>query len=203
MVANILKALETRFSANAFDPSTICEADIRELVRLACTAPTAFNMQNWQFIAVLSAGAKERLQAVSFGQEKIGQAAVVFILCGTLPDHRLLYDRLLPSVEAGQITEAAAQNWVVAAERFYAGEATLQRDEAVRSASFAAFALMLAAQAKGLGSCPIVGFEAERVAQEFGLTSDNIPVLLVAVGYPAGPDRQKTRLPAETILTIL
>jgi hypothetical protein len=35
----------------------------------------------------------------------------------------------------------------------------------------------------GLGSGPMIGFDPEGVSREFGLIADEIPVMLVAVGY--------------------
>ena len=47
--------IESRVSANHFDPShVLSDAEIGELVRLATLAPSAYNLQNWRFIAVPS-----------------------------------------------------------------------------------------------------------------------------------------------------
>lgn len=49
--------IERRISADRFDPShTLTDFEIEELVRLATRAPTAFNLQNWRFIAVRTPG---------------------------------------------------------------------------------------------------------------------------------------------------
>ena len=72
MTSQINTLIEQRISANQFDPTKdLSAAQIKELVRLATRAPTAFNFQNWKFIAVQSKEAKERLKAVSYGQQKL------------------------------------------------------------------------------------------------------------------------------------
>ena len=61
-------------------------------------------------------------------------------------------------------------------------------DEAIRSASLAAMNLMTAAQALGLASAPMGGFDAAAVCADFGLASTELPVMLVAmVPSRAGP----------------
>ncbi|MCD2167758.1 nitroreductase family protein [Comamonas koreensis] len=80
----------------------------------------------------------------------------------------------------------------------------MQRDEALRSASLAAMTLILAAQGDQLGSCAMVGFDAVALNRAFGLAQDEVPVVLVTVGYPAkkqGP--QKPRKAVHEVLEIV
>ena len=57
-----------------------------------------------------------------------------------------------------------------------------QRDEAVRTGTFGAAAMIYAARSLGLGSTPMIGFDAEAVAREFALAEDEVPVMLLSVG---------------------
>jgi nitroreductase len=85
---SVTEAITARTSASSYDASRqLSEFEIAELVGLATQAPSAFNLQNWRFIAVHSAGAKERLLPLAFGQPKVVDAAVTFIVCGTLEPH--------------------------------------------------------------------------------------------------------------------
>src|SRR3546814_17819997 len=56
-----------------------------------------------------------------------------------------------------------------------------QCDEAVRTGAIGAAAMIYAAHALGLGSTPIIGFDAEAVAYEFALAEDEVPVMLLSV----------------------
>jgi len=196
-----LTLIEQRISANRFDASHhLADADIARLVQLATRAPTAYNLQNWRFIAVRTPGAKARLRAVAQDQAKVQEAAVCFIVCGVLADPEALAERLQPSVDAGFMPAAMAQGWLQAAQQQYAS-AQAVRDEALRSASFAAMTLMHAAQALGLASCAMTGFDAEGVAASFGLASEEVPVMLVTVGRAApGNWPQKPRRPLDQVL---
>ncbi|MCJ9428058.1 nitroreductase family protein [Kordiimonas marina] len=198
----IITALETRISANHFDAGKVMSDDqVEELIRLATCAPSAYNLQNWRFIAVRSPDAKARLQAASYGQAKVSEAAVTVIVCGQLPTHMDLEERLRPSVEAGFMPHEMAAAWTRAAERDFRGNPQRQRDEAIRTATLGAAFLMFAAEAYGLVSCPMVGFDPSTVMSEFGLAANEIPVVLVAVGSSGdGNWPQKPRLPVSQIL---
>lgn len=195
--------IEQRVSANQFDAGhALSRQEIEQLTRLATRAPSAYNLQNWRFIAVRTPEAKARLRRLAHGQAKVAQAAVTFIVCGLLPDHADVAERLRPFVEAGHMPAEAAAGWQEGARAQYADPRTA-RDEAVRSASLGAATLIYAAGAMGLASGPMVGFDAEGVARAFGLAQGEIPVMLVAVGR-AGPGNwpQKPRRPLTDVLQI-
>jgi nitroreductase len=53
MTNAIIKSIVSRSTTKKYDPAlTLSDDQIRELVRIATTAPTSFQMQNWRFIAV-------------------------------------------------------------------------------------------------------------------------------------------------------
>lgn len=202
---SIQHLIETRTSINHFQPNRpLQEDDITTLVGLASKAPTAYNMQNWHFIAAQSEEAKTKLKAAAFGQQKIMDASIAFIICGKLAEHQQLHKTLQASVNTHIIEQRVADSWVLQAASAHENNEQLQRDEAVRSASLAAMTLMLAVQDMGLASCAIGGFDAVEVAQQFSLAPNELPVLVVAVGYPAAHNwQQKIRKPLSEILTVI
>jgi nitroreductase len=200
-IADLIKA---RTSASSYDATRhLTEAEIAELIDLATQAPSAFNLQNWKFIAVRSAEAKARLLPLAFGQPKVVEAAVTFIICGTLKPHLTVAAALKPTLEAGIIDDGIYNGWVDAVQNMYGANTAFQRDEAIRSGALAAMTLMLAAQGKGLVSCPMIGFNQAGVAEAFGLQATEIPVMMVTVGYP-GPSNwpKKPRKQISEVLTL-
>jgi nitroreductase len=80
-------------------------------------------------------------------------------------------------------------------------EASDQRDEAIRSATFGASGLIHAAQAMGLGTTPMIGFDPVGVSREFSLSDNEAPARLVAVGYPTEANwPHKPRRPTSDVL---
>ena len=67
----------------------------------------------------------------------------------------------------------------------------------------AAMTLMIAAEAKGLVSGPMIGFDPEGAKREFGISDRCLPVMLLAVGYPAPGNRpRKPRLSVDEVLAM-
>jgi nitroreductase len=199
---SIAEAIKTRISANSYDPKrTLTDQEITALVDLATHAPSAFNLQNWRFVAVRSEEAKLRLLPLAYGQLKVVEAAVTFIVCGTLNPQETLPAALKPTLAAGIIDEAIYKMWTDAAQGMYQDNPQLQRDEAIRSGSLAAMTLMLAARGQGLVSTPMIGFDQAAVAEAFALSATEIPVMLVTVGYPGSTNwPQKPRKAVTEVL---
>jgi nitroreductase len=195
--------IERRVSANRFDAThQLTDEEIEELVRLATRAPTAYNLQNWRFIAARTSEAKARLRELAYGQAKVSEAAVTFIICGQLPDHTALADRLHQFVEAGHMPRDMALGWQENVRGQYA-EPRAARDEAIRSATLGAATLMYAAEALNLASGLMGGFDANAVIREFGLAKNETPVMLLAVGRAApGNWPQKPRRQLSEVLQI-
>lgn len=202
-MSDVSALIKSRTSANHYDPARkLSDEAMAQLIELATCAPSAFNAQNWKFVAVRSDDAKARLLPLALNQPKVLDAAVTFIVCGTLQPHLALPGALQPSVDVGILDEATFNGWVGAANGMYQDNATLQRDEAVRSAAMAAMTLMLAAQGKGMVSCPMIGFDAAGVADAFGLQANEIPVMLLTVGYAAAANwPQKPRKDVAQVLS--
>jgi nitroreductase len=183
MTNAVIESIMNRRATKYYDPkASLSDDQIRELVRIGTTAPTSFHLQNWRFIAVRSPEAKARLSPIAWSQPAITDAAVTFIVCGQLADSGVIPERLAPVVKAGIMPERLVPEWELPARGLYKEFPQRQRDEAVRTATFGAAAIIYAAGSLELGSTPMIGFDAEAVHREFGLAADEIPVLLLSVG---------------------
>ncbi len=63
-----------------------------------------------------------------------------------------------------------------------------------------AMTFMLAAEAAGLSTLPMEGFDEGRVRKVLGIPRSHIVPVIVAVGYPTPLPSRKTRLPIETLV---
>ncbi|MDL2407072.1 nitroreductase family protein [Rhizobium calliandrae] len=198
----VVETILSRRATKYYDPAaTLSDDQIRELVRIGTTAPTSFHLQNWRFIAVRSPEAKARLHPIAWSQPAITDAAVTFIVVGQLADSSVIPDRLAPVVEAGIMPERLVPEWENPARDLYMEYPQRQRDEAVRTATFGAAAMIYGARSWGLGSTPMIGFDDKAVHLEFGLAEDEVPVMLLSVGAERpGNWRQKPRRPVADVL---
>src|SRR3954471_19122615 len=102
MTNPIIESLVSRSTTSLYDPAvTLSDDQIRELVRIATTAPTSFHMQNWRFIAVRTPEAKAGRRPIAWDQPMVTDAAVTFVICAQLADHSVIPKRLAPAVGAG------------------------------------------------------------------------------------------------------
>ena len=202
MTNAIIECILSRSSAKYYDTAaTLSDDQIRELVRIGTTAPTSFHLQNWRFIAVRTPEAKARLSPIAWDQPAITEAAVTFIVCGQLADSSVIPERLAPLVEAGIMPEAMVPEWEIPARDLYMEYPQRQRDEAYAPPPSAQSAMIYAARSLGLGSTPMIGFDAEAVHREFGLAEDEVPVMLLSVGTERpGNWPQKPRRPVADVL---
>lgn len=201
----VTEAIQSRFSAHSYDPThVLSEQEIAALIDLTRHAPSAFNLQNWRFIAVHTQEAKAKLLPLAYAQEKVVDAAVTFIVCGTLDPHKTISASLRPAVDAGILDEATFKGWVGAVEGMYAQDPVMQRDEAIRSGSLAAMTLMMVATERGYASTPMIGFDQAGVAAAFDLEQNEIPVMMVTVGRAGAANwPQKPRRATGDILSIV
>lgn len=201
----VVECILSRSAAKYYDPAaTLSDDQIRALVRIGTAAPTSFHLQNWRFIAVRTREAKSRLSPIAWNQPAITDAAVTFIICGQLADSSVIPDRLAPLVESGVMPASMVSEWETPARNLYMDFPQRQRDEAVRTATFGAAAMIYAARSMGMGSTPMIGFDADAVHREFGLAENEVPVLLL----PIGPERtgnwaQKPRRPLDEVLDLV
>ena len=205
MTNAVIKCILSRSSTKYYDPTaTLTDDQIRELVRIGTTAPTSFHMQNWRFIAVRTPEAKARLSPIAWSQPAITESSVTFIVCGQLADSSVVPERLAPLVDAGIMPAKMVPEWEIPARDLYMEYPQRQRDEAVRTGTFGAAAMIYAARSLGLGSTPMIGFDAEAVHREFGLTKDEIPIMLLSVGAERpGNWPQKPRRPVADVLDLV
>lgn len=198
-----LELIEKRISANKFDTTrTLSEDEIKELVFYATQAPSSYNIQHWRFVALTKREDKERLKAVAYHQQKVVDAAVTFIVLGDLRGYEKLPEIVGQTLEAGLIDQRKAESGVKVATASYEKDDRFARDEAIRSGALAAMTLMIAAEAKGLASGPMIGFDPEGVKREFNISDRYVPVLLLTVGYPApGNGPRKPRLSVDEVLS--
>jgi nitroreductase len=202
MTNAVIECILSRRATKYYDPAvTLSDDQIRELVRIGTSAPTSFHMQNWRFIAVRSPEAKARLSPIAWNQPPITDAAVTFIVCGQLADSSVIPERLAPVVEAGIMPKNMVPDWEIPARGLYFDHPQRQRDEAIRTGAIGATAMIYAARSLGLGSTPMIGFDAEAVAREFALAEDEVPVMLLSVGAERpGNWPQKPRRPVADVL---
>ena len=175
---NLFEAVNQRRAVKHYDPDhQMTDDEINELMSTAVLSPTSFNIQNWRFVIVKDKEQRQKLREVAWDQAQVTDASVLIILCGDLKSwekdpHR--YWKNAPE---------EVQNMLVPMiGKYYEGKEELQRDEVMRSTGIVAQTIMLSAKAMGYDSCPMVGFDFDKVAELINLPNDHAISMMIAVG---------------------
>ena len=172
-----ITAIKERRSVKHYDPAhEMSEAEINALLELALLSPTSFNMQHWRFVVVTDTEKLAAIQAAAWNQAQVTEASITILLCAKLNAHE----------DAGRYWVHAPQSvqdiLVPMISPFYQNNAQLRRDEAMRSIGIAAQTLMLTAKSMGYDSCPMIGFDPEKVAEIIDLPENHVIGMMLTVG---------------------
>lgn len=176
---NVIDAIYKRRAVKHFDPEhRISAEEERQLFEAVIQSPTSFNIQHWRFVVLRDPELRSRIRA-EFGNDQAQMTDASLLVLFTA-------DQKAWQKEPGRYWKNAPQEvadllvgWM---GPFHEGRDWLQRDEAQRSIGMAMQTLMLAAQELGYQSCPMIGFDIEKVAELVKLPQDHVMGPMVAIG---------------------
>jgi nitroreductase len=175
---DVFEAIYSRRAVKGFDPThRLTEAEITKLLEAAIQAPTSFNIQHWRFVVVTDPELRKQLRAAGYDQAQITDSSVLIITTGDIKAWQKSPQRYWKNApkEVGDMLVG----WM---GPFHEGHEQLQRDEANRSIGMAMQTIMLAARGMGLDSCPMIGFEFDKVAKLINLPAEYVLGPMIAVG---------------------
>ncbi|MBU0639221.1 MAG: nitroreductase family protein [Planctomycetes bacterium] len=191
------EAIYSRRAVKHYDPKHVMpEEDQRRLLAAAIQSPTSFNIQHWRFVVVSDKELRRGIRAAGNDQAQITDASLLIVITADIlawkKDPQRYWRDAPPEVAKVLV------DWM---GPFHEGREWLQRDEALRSIGIAAQTIMLAAKAMGYDSCPMIGFDQDKVAELINLPADHVLGPLIAVGRGTKPAWPKPgQLPLEEVV---
>ena len=153
---DVFEAIKGRRSIRAFTKEPISDKEIKKLIDAARWAPSAGNIQPWEFVIVRDSKVKHGLAAAAaLDQTFIEEAPVVIVVCADQLQSGRGYGSRGSNLYCLQDTAAATQN------------------------------MLLAAHAMGLGACWVGAFKEEEARKVLNISNGVRPVAIVPVGHPA------------------
>lgn len=197
-MTDILSAIKNRRATKHFDPAyKLSQDDLMAILDATRYAPTAFNIQNYRFLVVNDEAQLDKIKAVAWDQPQIKDCSALVVMCADLKAWEKNPHRYWANA-SDDVKSLYAEKMIPA---YYKGREQTQRDEGFRSAGMAAHALMMAAQAYGLDSCPMDGFDFDEVKKIIHLPQDHELVMFVALGKRASePHTRPSQLPLEELV---
>lgn len=171
---------------------------LQRVATLAMEAPSSWNHQSRSVVIVTDPAVRENLVQATGGQKVVAAAPALFVFVGEFDDpttdRSAVHD---VAISRGAWTPDYSRGSAKAAVRFQQDlkDRGLLREYAVKDAMIAASFAMLAAQAEGLATAPMNGWDEEQVKKAIGIDDrdDLVIALVMAVGYahqlPVHPGR--------------
>jgi len=175
----IIEAIYNRRSVKEYDAAhKLTREEENKLFEATIQAPTSFNIQHWRFVVLRDPALRAKIRK-EFGndQAQMTDASLLVLFTADVKAWKKNPQRYWEN--APKDVADLLVNWM---GPFHDGKDALQRDEAQRSIGMAMQTLMLAAQELGYQSCPMIGFDGDKVAELINLPSDHVMGPMVAIG---------------------
>ena len=180
---NAIEAIRQRRAIKHFDPNHRLTADeIKLLLDVAAQAPSSFNIQHWRLVNVTDTALRLKLREAAFDQAQVTDASLLFVVCTDIKAWEKDPHRYW--THAPKEAQDILVPWI---NPFYAGKEQLQRDEAMRSVGLILQTLMIGAKAMGYDSCPMIGFDIDKVGQLVNLPEDYAVGAMLVIGKGIKP----------------
>ena len=167
---DVFEAIHGRRSIRAYKDEPVPDNVLKKILEAAIMAPSAGNLQPWEFVIIRDRERKERLAMAALGQMFIAEAPVVIVVGADKDRTSWRYGERGETLYCIQDTAAAIMN------------------------------LMLAAYALGYGTCWIGAFHDDEVARIVGFPKNVRPVAIIPLGKPDEKPRAPPRMPLEKVV---
>ncbi|MBS7658533.1 MAG: nitroreductase family protein [Candidatus Bathyarchaeia archaeon] len=150
----LFEAIFGRRSVRLFKKNDISEEYLLKLIDAARFAPSAGNLQPWEFIIVKNSEKRKALAKAALNQNFIFEAPVAIVVCANENRSARYYGERGAKLYCIQDTAAAIEN------------------------------LLLAAYGLGLGTCWVGAFNEVEVAKVVEASKGIRPVAIIPIGFP-------------------
>ena len=229
MKKETLQAIHSRRSTRSFAVEDVDENLLKELLLAANRAPSGFNLQPWHFLIVQDPALKQIMAHIAMDQKQVVEAPYVVVFIADPNAWKTTYKDILNiNINRGAINEERAEIYrksvnllfktgpfglfglikriTIPLHRFLKPTPTVitsKKDavQYVRSHTMlAAATFMIAAEGAGLSTCPMEGFDEERLKKLLAIPKNMSVPIIIPVGYASQQDRAKQteRLPLST-----
>ena len=207
-MTKIIDDLNWRYATKKFDPSKkLTDAQLRDLLEALRLTPTSFGLQAYKFIVITDPALREKMKTVSWNQTQVTDASHLIAICAKKTLTEADVDAYIADIATtrGMPTEALKgyRDMMIG----YAKAKAPQEIEIwSQKQTYIALGTLLSACAEmKIDSCPMEGFDREKIDALLGLTgSDYSVATLCPVGFRASDDAtanmKEVRFPMEKLV---
>lgn len=169
---NAFEAITSASTTREFQRGIVDEKIIGLILHVGTHAPSAGDLQEWEFVVVEDDEIKSALSEAAVGLRHVKKAPSVIVICADIRKAALKYGKR--------------------GERVYA----------VEDAGAVAALMGVAANALGIGFDLVKSFDEDEVAKALSLPENIRPMVLMPVGYPKGPKKVRVVNPFENVTSV-
>lgn len=208
MENKFMDAMNFRHACKIFDETKkISDEDMRFILECGRKSPSSFGMEAWKFLVITNEELKAKLRPACWDQVQVTSCSHLVIVLAGIDSVK---------VESGEVEKRFARREMPKESLdMYMGlyashlEKTLSSDENIycwtaKQTYIASANMMTGAAYMGIDSCPIEGFEKEKVEEILELDTAKFQVALVLpFGYRLNPQPEQIRLPFEDVVEFI
>lgn len=202
------KAMDFRHACKAFDETKqISDENIHFILEAGRKSPSSFGMEGWKFLVITNEALKEKLRPACWDQVQVTSCSHLVIVLAAIDSVK---------VESGEVKKRFTRREMPQESLdFYMDiyakhlEKTLSSDENIyhwtsKQSYIALGNMMTAAAYLGIDSCPIEGFEKEKVEEILELDTSKYQLsVVVPFGYRLNEQSSQLRLPFDEVVEFI
>lgn len=194
-----------RKSIRVYDENVkISHEEMLEMIQKATIAPSSVNMQPWRFVVVESPEEKQKLKPlIRFNTRQNDTSSAMILIFGDMECYEYGEAIYNQAVTEGKMSPEVRDQQLAAIIPYYKNFTRAEMNDVVKiDSSLAAMQLMLVARSYGYDTNPIGGFEADQLAEAFGLEKERyVPVMILSIGKALEEGYNSIRLDAKELTT--
>lgn len=205
MEKTFMEAMDYRHACKLFDETKkVSTDDMNYILEVARKSPSSFGMEPWKFLVVTNDELREKIRPLCWNQPQITTCSHLVIILAAIENVKP--ESGIPAKKFGR-REMPQEKLDFYINKYSSHlEETLSSDENVyawtaRQTYIALGNMMTAAAVKGVDTCPIEGFEKDKLEELLDLDTSKYQVsCLVGFGYRVNPQSTQLRDKKEDII---
>jgi nitroreductase len=208
MTNDFTKAIDFRHACKLFDETKKIPAEqMRYILEAGVKSPSSFGMEAWKFLVITNQELKEKLRVLCWNQPQITSCSHLVVVLAGIESVKVESGVPRARLARREMTKEKLDGYV----ELYTGHMsnTLSNDDSIYAwtakQSYIASANMMTAGAFiGIDSCPIEGFEKDKVEEILNLDTSKFQVaMLLPFGYRINEQSTMLRLPFNEVVELI
>lgn len=202
------KAMDFRHACKAFDETKqISDENIHFILEAGRKSPSSFGMEGWKFLVITNEALKEKLRPACWDQVQVTSCSHLVIVLAAIDSVKVESGEVKKRFTRREMSQESLDFYMDIYAKHL--EKTLSSDENIyhwtsKQSYIALGNMMTAAAYLGIDSCPIEGFEKEKVEEILELDTSKYQLsVVVPFGYRLNEQSSQLRLPFDEVVEFI